>query len=107
MSDRNLKVNFASVDGREVLARVASIPIATWNYKAQDPSVRHIGPMAQDFAAAFGVGEDDRHINMVDANGVTMAAIQGLYQLVQEQHEKIAALQEQNAALEARLTGLA
>ena len=50
----------------------------TWNLKSQDPAIRHIGPMAQDFYAAFNVGEDDKHINSVDADGVALAAIQGL-----------------------------
>ena len=46
--------------------------------------LRHISPIAQDFSAAFGVGEDDTHINTVDADGVALAAIQGLYHLVQQ-----------------------
>ena len=88
-SDRNKKANFATVNAREVLGRVVSLPIETWNYLSQGPSVRHIGPMAQDFHTAFGVGEDDTHINMVDANGVALAAIQGLYHLVQEQEMQL------------------
>ncbi|HLH23008.1 MAG TPA: tail fiber domain-containing protein [Chloroflexota bacterium] len=101
-SDRNKKANFAAVNAREVLARVVSLPIETWNYLSQGPAVRHIGPMAQDFHKAFGVGEDDTHINMVDANGVALAAIQGLYQLVQEQEMQLTVLEARLAALEAR-----
>ena len=74
-SDRNVKENFDLVDRRDILARLASISVETWNYKFQRPSIRHIGPMAQEFAAAFNVGEDDRHINMVDAFGVALASI--------------------------------
>jgi len=55
--------------------------------------------MAQDFAAAFGVGEDEKYINMVDANGVTMVAIQVLYQMMQEKDEKISELQAEVAEL--------
>lgn len=58
------------MDGQDVLASLAKIPIETWNLKSQDPSVHHIGPMAQDFYAAFEVGEDERHISTVDADGV-------------------------------------
>jgi Flp pilus assembly pilin Flp len=101
-SDRNKKANFAAVNAREVLGRVVALPIETWNYLSQGPAVRHIGPMAQDFHAAFGVGEDDTHINMVDANGVALAAIQGLYQLVQEQEIQLTVLEARLAALEAR-----
>jgi hypothetical protein len=49
------------------------MPIQRWNMKSQDASIRHIGPMAQDFHAAFAVGEDNRHINSVDADGVALA----------------------------------
>jgi hypothetical protein len=106
LSDRNQKEHFAPVDGQEVLACLAEIPVTTWNYKSQNPSIRHIGPMAQDFYAVFGVGEDDTHISTLDADGVALAAIQGLYQLVQEQEAQIAALQQQSADLEARLAAL-
>ncbi|MBS1251288.1 MAG: hypothetical protein MAG451_00320 [Anaerolineales bacterium] len=106
LSDRRAKTNILSVDGREVLDSLATVPVSTWNYKSQDPAIRHIGPMAQDFHAAFGLGEDDKHISTVDADGVSLAAIQGLYQIVKEQQTQIAALQQQNAKLEARLAAL-
>ncbi len=113
LSDQQVKANLTTVDSQEILARLNAVPIHTWNYRTQDPSVRHIGPAAQDFQAAFGVGEDDRHISAVDADGVALAAIQGLYQLTQEQaaqlamqQEQIEALQQQNAELEARLAAL-
>jgi hypothetical protein len=106
ISDRNVKANFTSVDGRDVLERLASIPIETWNYKAQDASIRHMGPMAQDFYAAFGLGESETTISTVDADGVALAAIQGLYQRSQEQAARIQALEAQNASLQQRLDGL-
>jgi hypothetical protein len=78
LSDRDSKENLAAVDPAQVLDRLARLPITTWNYKSQPPSVRHIGPMAQDFFSAFGVGEDQRRITGIDADGVALAAIQGL-----------------------------
>jgi hypothetical protein len=96
ISDLNAKANFSSVDGQDVLASLAEVPITTWNYKAQDASIRHMGPMAQDFYAAFGLGESDTSITTVDADGVALAAIQGLYELLQE-------TRAENAALEARI----
>ncbi|MBM4467192.1 MAG: hypothetical protein FJ014_16835, partial [Chloroflexi bacterium] len=105
-SDRNLKENFTPVDGQEMLARLAEIPITTWNYKSQDPAVRHIGPMAQDFYAAFSLGEDDEHISTVDADGVTLAAIQGLYQLLQEKEAQVASLSSQVASQQAEIDDL-
>jgi len=106
ISDRSVKANFTAVDGQDVLERLASVPVETWNLKSQDESIRHIGPMAQDFYAAFGVGEDDKHITTVDADGVALAAIQGLYQLSQQQTDRIQALEEENASLTQRLDTL-
>ena len=92
-SDRNLKENFAEVEAHKILTHLMDLPIQTWNYKAEDPSIRHIGPMAQDFARAFGVGEDDRHIHPIDATGIAFAAIQALYQLIQNKEKEILRLQ--------------
>lgn len=100
LSERGAKANVAPVDEGQVLALLAELSISTWNYASQDPSIRHIGPMAQDFYATFGVGEDDEHIGVVDADGVALAAIQGLYQLVLEQKAQIVALAAQVEALE-------
>lgn len=80
LSDRNLKENFTDINARDVLEKVAAMPISIWNYKTQKKEIRHIGPMAQDFHAAFAVGEDDKHINNLDEEGVALAAIQGLNQ---------------------------
>jgi hypothetical protein len=85
ISDRAVKDNVRPVDARDVLEKVAALPLNTWNYKSQDASIRHIGPMAQDFHAAFGVGEDERHITTVDADGVALAAIQGLNKRLEQE----------------------
>ncbi|UCG32711.1 MAG: tail fiber domain-containing protein [Phycisphaerales bacterium] len=98
--DRDAKENFAPVDPRGIVERLAKIPIETWNYKSQDRSIRHIGPMAQDFKAAFSVGESTTHITTVDAGGVALAAIQGLYDMVQERDTQIAELQRRLEKLE-------
>ena len=79
-SDRNAKENFSPVDAGMILEKVAALPISRWNFRSHGSS-EHIGPMAQDFHAAFGLnGEDDTHIATVDADGVALAAIQGLNQ---------------------------
>ena len=105
VSDRNAKMNFSDVDTHAVLAALAAIPVQTWSYKTQDASNRHMGPIAQDFYAAFGVGENDTTISTVDADGVALAAIQGLYQLVQQQDARITALEARVNALEQQHTG--
>jgi hypothetical protein len=87
-SDRNVKEHFSSVNPRDVLEKVSAIPITEWNYKADSETLRHIGPMAQDFYSAFNVGLDDKHISMVDADGVALAAIQGLNQKLEQKLEQ-------------------
>jgi hypothetical protein len=82
----------------------------TWNYKAQPDSVRHIGPMAQDFYAGFGLGEDDRHISTIDAEGVALAAIQEIYRDSLAKDAEIASLTaevEKLKAVERRVNALA
>jgi hypothetical protein len=80
-SDRNAKENFQPVDNQAVLAKLAALPVTQWNYKTDQAGVQHIGPMAQDFQAAFKLdGTDDKHISVVDEGGVALAAIQGLNQ---------------------------
>jgi hypothetical protein len=71
--------------------------------------------MAQDFHAAFGVGPDDKHIATVDADGVALAAIQGLNQKVESENatlraslknrdERIVGLEQRLARLEGLLS---
>jgi hypothetical protein len=104
-SDRNLKENFETVDAREVLEKVAALPISRWNFIG-DAETPHIGPMAQDFHAAFGTGTDEKHIATVDADGVALAAIQGLNEKLEEKEDEIRALRESNLAMERRLAAL-
>ncbi len=87
-SDRNAKENFTTLNARDLLQRLSAVPIMRWNAKGA-PGVQHIGPMAQDFRAAFGLGEDDRHIGTTDAQGVALAAIQGLHQLIKQKDAKL------------------
>ncbi len=100
MSDRNAKDDIERVSGREVLRHLNEIVISKWRYKSQDASIRHIGPMAQDFFAAFGIGEDEKFITSIDADGVALAAIQGLSEIVQEKEEEIVLLKARIAAVE-------
>lgn len=116
-SDRNVKANIERVDTEALLNQLAQIEIATWNYKTQDETIRHIGPMAQDFFAAFKIGEDDRHIATVDADGVAFAAIQALYKKTEElkattsklkdQEEELTKMKEQLAMMQTLLNKLA
>jgi hypothetical protein len=107
ISDKNLKYGFQSVDSQWVLDQVVEMPISTWSYKSgKDGHARHIGPMAQDFHAAFGVGESDRFIFQIDADGVSLAAIQALDAKVDELEAENAKLRATLRELEARLDKL-
>lgn len=106
LSDRNSKANVQAVDGLDILDKLAALPIGTWNYQAQDAGIRHIGPMAQDFRAAFGLGEDDKHIATVDADGVALAAIQGLHRKLTITENKLRAAEDQLRAKDRRIDRL-
>ncbi len=106
ISDRNVKRNIVPVDPVDVAQRLASIPISWWNYIDDSANVQHMGPMAQDFHAAFGLGASETHIATLDADGVALAAIQGVYLLVQKKDAEIAALHRRNDELEDRLMQL-
>jgi trimeric autotransporter adhesin len=105
-SDRNLKQGFAGVDAQMVLARVAALPVTTWSYKTQ-PEQKHLGPVAQDFRAAFGLGQDDTSISTVDESGVALAAIQGLNQKLNEKDARISALEKELSELKEAVKKLA
>jgi hypothetical protein len=116
-SDVNRKHLFQNVAGEDVLARLRAMPVRSWSYRVDEDRVRHLGPTAQDFRAAFGLGADSVSIATVDADGVALAAAQalttrtdGLQASVSalrgenaELRGRVSTLQEQNAALEARL----
>lgn len=97
LSDRDAKTSISPVNGTQVLEALLDLPISTWQYTGQPGSVKHIGPVAQDFYAAFRLGQDDRYIASVDADGVALAAIQGMYQVLQEKDARIRALSAENA----------
>lgn len=104
-SDENLKSGFEPVGPRAVLDRVAELPVRSWHYDAE-PGVSHLGPTAQDFHAAFGLGADERHIASVDADGVALAAIKGLERIVGSQRERLHAQRASLRSLRARVAAL-
>ena len=106
VSSADLKEHFGPVDGEEMLKKIAALPISSWTYLEAGKPTRHIGPMAQDFAASFGVGASDRYIGTVDAIGVALAAIQALAAGLEERDQLIAGLRADVEQLkEGRRTG--
>jgi hypothetical protein len=100
VSDRNKKENFSAIDTAEILAKVAAMDITSWNYKFEDQAIRHLGPMAQDFKAAFELGSTDKAIFTVDADGIALASIQALAAENQALEERLAKLENRLARLE-------
>jgi hypothetical protein len=96
ISDKNMKKDFVSLDCEEVLKKLATIPVEEWRYKWEaETNTLNIGPMAQDFKAAFYPGRDDKSITTLEFDGVELAAIKGLNQKVDEQTKaKDAAIQQ-------------
>lgn len=106
-SDRNSKENFRALDHKQLLQKIAALDITEWNFKYEKEDVRHIGPMAQDFHAVFGLGERDDRIAPLDTSGVALAAVQGLQKELAERDRRIADLEARLARLDAVTAQLA
>ena len=116
-SDKHSKTAFAPIDPQAILAKVVALPVTTWQYKTEKAEVRHLGPMAQDFHAAFKLGADDKAIGTLDEAGVALAAIQGLNHKLEQENAKLKAkstkleakstkLEAENTTIKARLAAL-
>jgi hypothetical protein len=106
VSDEAMKENFRQLDGESVLEKIAAMGIREWNYRSQDASIRHVGPTAQDFYAAFGLGTSDRSIATVDADGIALAGVKALERRTREQADEIEVLRAENRDLRQRLQRL-
>lgn len=111
ISDREVKKNFQAVDGRDILDRLTALPLQQWNYRwEEDAATPHLGPMAQDFKAAFYPGRDDRTITTLEVDGVALAAIQGLNRKLESElaakERRLAELEAAHAALLERLEAI-
>ncbi|MEU9458678.1 tail fiber domain-containing protein [Streptomyces sp. NPDC088394] len=83
-----------AVNGHAVLDTVATLPISTWRYLWEPEDVRHLGPMAQDWHAAFGFNRDDTTIPVVDGLGVALVCVQALHRRVEELTAEVDRLRE-------------
>jgi len=101
-SSRTYKENFTTVNGLDVLSRLVALPIMTWDYIGSSEGL-HMGPVAEDFKASFGLAGDGKSISTVDADGIALAAIQGLNAKLESEN---AELREQLDTFRARLDAL-
>jgi hypothetical protein len=76
ISDRNKKFNIQLLSPLDFSPQFDSLAVLSWNYIGHDAV--HVGPIAQDFYSAFGVGEKPYLINMIDSDGTTFLGIKKL-----------------------------
>lgn len=100
-SDRNAKRDIEAVDARDILQRIAALPISTWSYRADGTNARHMGPMAQDFKGAFGLGANERQIAPLDVASVALAAVQALQHELEDRDARLRALEQALQAIQA------
>ncbi|MES2777781.1 MAG: tail fiber domain-containing protein [Bacteroidota bacterium] len=105
-SDVNRKHHFETVSGEDILKRLRGISISRWSYRSEHDTVRHLGPMAQDFYAAFDLGNDERAIGTVDADGVALAGVQALDARTRNLSAQLELSKSENEALRKRLDAL-
>ena len=103
LSSRKTKRDIEPVDSAHVLEKLLALQVSGWSYRKDDPTVRHIGPMAEDFHSTFGLGKDERHIDVLDATGVTIAAVQALHAEIEARDARLAELERTNRALREEL----
>jgi trimeric autotransporter adhesin len=106
ISDRNRKENIVWLDGEDVLRRLRGVPVASWNYVGIETGARNIGPMAQDWHAAFPLNSDSLTINQADFDGVNLAAVQALERRTVRQAAEMAAQTKRIRTLESEVAEL-
>ncbi len=104
-SSRESKEQFKDIDVREILDKVTALPVSEWQYKSEENQPRHVGPVAEDFQKVFGLS-DGKHISTVDMGGLTLAAIQGLHEIVREKDAAIAKLTDEKRTQDAQIREL-
>jgi hypothetical protein len=107
-SSRDVKHNITPVNARDVLERVAALPVARWSYNrnGKAETTRHLSPIAEDFFEAFGLGDSEKQVAASDLAGVALAAVKGLHEVLTEKDAELADLRARNEELLARLVAL-
>ena len=101
-SSRTLKTAIQAVDAAAVFAAAMALPVYEWSYRQSAAGERHLGPMAEDFHAAFGLGADPARLAPSDVAGVALVAVQELAQQVEQRKRDIAEIRARVEALEVR-----
>ncbi len=101
LSRRDSKEHFTRIDHQAMLAALKGLDISTWNYKHQPDSERHLGPVAEEFHAAYGLGTNPQHIATSDMAAVALASSQALLFELEAKEQQIAELEDRLQRLEA------
>jgi uncharacterized small protein (DUF1192 family) len=104
-SDVNRKHLFENISGEDILMKIRGLSITRWSYRTDDDNIRHIGPMAQDFYATFKLGNDDKAIGTVDADGIALVGVKALEERTTKLASELQALKAENEKLRERLDG--
>jgi hypothetical protein len=105
-SDRNQKTAIRALDVNRILEGVNRLPLSSWQYKDDASSIRHAGPMAQDFHSEFQFGTNDKTLSSIDTGGVALAAIQALSNQLEEKEQRIDQLESEMNELRQMLAGM-
>ena len=97
-SSRFIKKEIEPVTPEEILSRLQTLEIYTWQYITDD-NITHLGPMAEDFSDLFNLGTDNTHIAPGDMGGIAFAAIKALHSKIETKEERITRLESENEAL--------
>lgn len=98
-SDRNIKENYVDVDNQLILNKISELPMTQWNYKSDVNKAKHIGPIAQDFYAIFGLGDDEKHVSTIDPAGIALVGVKALNEKIQDQQKQIEELRAEIRAM--------
>ncbi|NEZ04097.1 tail fiber domain-containing protein [Wenzhouxiangella sp. XN201] len=104
-SARATKTDFKPVKAEEILQKLVSLEISEWRYRKEPKGTRHIGAMAEEFQAAFGLS-DGKTLNMIDTTGISFAAIKALKQELDDKQTEVDALSAKVELLEKAVDAL-
>ena len=104
-SSRTFKEKFQPVNTDIILQKIGNLNITRWQYKDSDEG-QHLGPVAEEFYDAFGLGHDEKYISTTDASGVALAAIKAIYHRLQEIEKQYESLLYENRKLTRQINKL-
>ncbi|MCX5707779.1 MAG: tail fiber domain-containing protein [Candidatus Omnitrophica bacterium] len=103
-SSRTLKENFAAINLEDILGKIDQLEVPRWNYKSDNRSVTHIGPMAEDFYSLFKTGSRESQLHLIDSAGVSLAGVKDLLAKANRQEQRLEELGREIEDLKVQLS---